>query len=368
MGGLARRASTIDTFRQPNQGLVILDSGDSLAQRNMAIHQSIEALRPKAGTMIRAMGLMGTDAMVPGENELATGVTWLAEEAGHAGLPLLAANLKPNKGKNPFKARKLVKAGAVNVGIFGLVDLAGEPEEIQELMKKSGVRVKPALAAGKAQIKALRKAGAEVIVLLAHMPHETLKKLLAQLKGVHLAIQGHPGMRLGEPMKVGETYLLEAGRRGMELGHVVLSLGPDWTVADSKPLVDDSRKYVVYQRISMQIGVLKQLLTTVDPGQAPPATAVELNKSILGMLKDYNEMRSSSAPHTLAVNMIPLNDKVANHPAVDALIKGQAAAMDPPAGATSAPAQPAMIQVDKRVRISDEEIRKLEQKAQDEAR
>ena len=367
MGGLARRASKIDTFRRPDQGLIILDSGDSLAERNMAIHQSTEALRPKAGTMLQAMGLMGADALVPGENELATGVAWLGKEAGHAGLPLLAANLKPARGANPFKARKLVKTGAVSVGIFGLVDLAGEPEDVQELLKKSGVRQKQALAVGRAQVKALRKAGAEVIVLMAHMPHEALKKLLEQLKGVHLAIQGHPGMRIGEPIKVGETYLLEAGRRGMELGHVVLTLGADWK-AEGEPLVDDSQKYVVHQRITMQIGVLKQLLSTVDPGQAPPDTAVELNKRILDMLEDYNKLRSSSAPHTLAVNLIPLNDKVANHPAVDALIKGQEPAKDPPAGATELTPQPVMIEKGTPMKIPEEELRKIEEQAKMEAR
>jgi 2',3'-cyclic-nucleotide 2'-phosphodiesterase (5'-nucleotidase family) len=367
MGGLARRASKIDTFRRPDQGLIILDSGDSLVERGVAMHEAAENLRPKAGTMIRAMGHMGTDALLPGENDLATGLKWLAKEAGHAGLPLLAANLKPRKGRSPFKARKLVKTGGVKVGLLGLVDLAGEPEEIQELLKKSGVKQLPALAAGKAQIKALNKAGAEVIVLLAHMPQEVLNKLLAELNGVHLAISGHQGLRMNEAARVGKTFVVEAGRRGMELGHVVLELGRDWS--KDKELADDSMRYVMHERITRQIGVLKQLLSTVDPGQAPPATAVELNKRIRKMVEEYNGKAKVAAPNRLAALLHPLDETVADHAAVKALITGEKAAppADPPAGAVPA-GQPIKPQLGTPMRIPDEEVRRMEERAAQEAR
>ena len=356
MGGLARRASKIDTFRRPDQGLIILDTGDSLVESGAARNLPTENLQPVAGTMLRALGHMGADALVPGENDLAAGLRWLAKEAGHAEVPLLAANLKAARGKNPFKARRLIKAGQVKVGLFGLVDLTGEPAETVDMLKKAGVKQKPALAAAKAQIKALHKQGAELIVMLAHMPHETLKKLLGQLKGVHLVVQGHQGMHLREPLRVGETYVVEAGRRGRELGHVVVALGPAWKARGPMAMADDTERYAMYQRINMQVGVLKNLLSTVDPGQPPPDTAVELNKRIQGIMKDYQKAQEREEPHTLAVTMHPLDDKVPDHPAVSALLKRQPAAADPPSDAP-----PVKLHVAQPVPLAPEELRRIEQ-------
>jgi len=313
--------------------------------------------------MLQALGHMGADALVPGENDLAVGLRWLAKEAGRAELPLLAANLRSARGKNPFKARKLVKADKVKVGLFGLVDLTGGPTEMLDMLKKAGVKQKPALPAARAQIKALRKKGAELIVLLAHMPHESLKKLLGQVKGVHLAIQGHEGMHLREPLQVEQTYVVEAGRRGMDLGHVAVSLGQGWKADGSVALANDTQRHTLYHRIQMQVGVLKQLLATVDPGQPPPDTAVELNKRLQGIIQEYKKMQEETAPNTLAVTMHPLDDKVPDHPAVNALLKRQqpAAALPPGVAVPQVVAPTARIQLVEPVKLAPEELRRIQE-------
>ncbi len=358
MGGLARRAGKIDTYRRPDHGLIVLDAGDSLAPRHAAFGAPAEELRPTAGTILQAMGMMGTDGLLPGEADLAAGLRWLTKEAGHAGLPLLAANLKARvRGKSPFVRRKLVTTGGVKVGLFGVLDLEGEPQEMVDLFKKTKVKQTPALKAARAQVKALSKAGAEVVVMLAHMNQQKVRDLLEKVEGIHVAILGHHGMRLGQPMKVGNTFLVEAGRRGQAMGHVQIELGPSWD--SGAPLKDDSARHTAYQGIVQQIAVLKQLLSTVDPDQEPPPPAVELDRRLKEQIKAYREMGAAAGDTRLAASLINLDDTVPEHPAVTALVKGKKAATGDPAAA----AQPTRAVVGTPIQIPGEVIRELDREA-----
>ena len=122
----------------------------------------------------------------------------------------------------------------------------------------------------------------------------------------------------------------------------------------------------MYERITRQIGVLKQLLSTVDPDQAPPATAVELNKRVQKMVEEYNGKAKAAAPNRLAALLHPLDETVADHAAVKALISGEEAAAppaDPPAAG-----QPIKPQLGTPMRIPDEEVRRMEERAAQEAR
>lgn len=365
MGGLARRAGKIDTFRRPDHGLIVLDSGDSLVARHAAIAMTDPTeLRLNGATIVQALGMMGTDAMVPGECDLALGLKWLAGEARHAGVPLLVANLKARvKGRSPFVPHKLITAGKVKVGLFGLVDMDNEGPEIAALFKKTRVKQLDAMKTAAAQVKALRKKGAEVIVVLAHMSQDKVRNLLEKTAGVHLAILGHHGMRLGEPMKVAGSYMVEAGRRGQELGHVRIELGADWKPGDV--LHDDSPRYNVYWRISRQIDLLKQLLSTVDKGAEPPAQAVEVHKQLKRDIEAYKALGAAGGAARLAATVIGLDETVPEQAAVSALIKGKQAAV-PASPATEVIAEPsappAKPVLGTPIQIPDEVVQEMDRK------
>ena len=167
-------------------------------------------------------------------------------------------------------------------------------------------------------------------------------------------------MRLNEPMRMGDTFVMEAGRRGQELGHIQLELGASGL--DETPFKDDSRRHTAYWSIQQQLGVLKQLLSTVDPGQEPPAQAVEVNRLVTEQIKKYKEMSPDGGSNTLSASMIPLDDSVQDHPAVAALVNGKKGAAAPSAAAAVHPTKTGPI-VGTPMRIPQEVVDEVDRQA-----
>lgn len=344
MGGLARRASAIDALRQPDDGLILVDIGDSLGTQAWAQSDNPTLQRPAAETQLQALGVMGLDALVPGEVELVLGLDFLVEQAARAGFSLVCANLKSARGSPPkgLVPRLLLDRGGLKVGLVGLLDLTGEPDELRQLVRKAGFSTEDPMAAGRAQVKALQGEGAEVIVVLAHMPLQRSQELARTVPGIHLMLLGHSGMRTGDPLREGGTFLVEAGRRGRELGHVRLEVGPGWK-AEAR-LEDDTQRFALYERAATERQRLEQALKA---GSTGPELLREQRNRLEALIKEYEAVRRTERlPATLAALLVPLLDEVPDHPAVRALLQGKQAQNEQPRPvqpmvATPAPPPPA---------------------------
>lgn len=170
----------------------------------------------------------GAAAIVPGDRDLARGLAAYRALVEAAKVPVLAANLiDAASGAAPFPGHRVVQAGPVKVGLVGLV---GEGQ----LAKVEGVRVDPLLPAAKREIEAVRKAGADLVILVTHADSSSLKKALAELPHVHVAIAGADRQLTARPARVGEAVLMGGGDRGRTVGHLRLHLdGPPWKLADA---------------------------------------------------------------------------------------------------------------------------------------
>ena len=170
----------------------------------------------------------GVAALVPGDRDLGQGLAHYQRLVAEAKVPVLAANLvDAASGVAPFPAQRVVTAGSVRVGIVGVV---GD----KALKSVKDVRVGPIVPAAKKAIEAAKQDGAELIVLLSHASSHTLKKALAELTGVHLAIAGQDRSLSNRPVRVGETFVVGGGDRGRRVGHVELLLDkPPWKLADA---------------------------------------------------------------------------------------------------------------------------------------
>lgn len=304
----------------------MVDSGDALLGPPALTGEPSAADRDKAVTIMRAQGLMGLDAMSPGEAELLLGTKQLLDEARHAAVPLLCANLVDAQGRRPFEERRLVTAGGVRVGLFGLYEPPPEREAAQRVARVGRLRTLDAVTAARTEVRALQDAGAEVIVMLAHLGMTRATEVAKAVPGIHLGLVSHTGWRTSEPQLAGSTLLFEPGRRGQVLGHLEIRLGQSWRAAEM--LVDDSRRFVLYNDARSESDRLRRELAAA-PNEAARERIVSRAERVRSVAKDLQSLSPPTAQHTLIATLIELDPSVPEHAGVLSLVRSARAAPPP---------------------------------------
>jgi 2',3'-cyclic-nucleotide 2'-phosphodiesterase (5'-nucleotidase family) len=328
MGGLARRASAIDAYRGPELGLLVLDGGDALLTNPSQATEPAAHEIAKAATILRASALIGMDALGVGEGEIAIGVERVKALAAQVGLRLLGANVVDARGRPVFAPRALVSTGGIRVGILALLDLPPLDKSATAVLARARVRTTdPVVEAGK-QVRLLLQEGAELVVLIAHMPVDRARAVARAVRGIHLVVLGHSGLRLAQPEAVGGAFLLEAGRRGRELGHAVVRLGDGWAAPTA--LHDDSPRFVMWNEAVREVEDLRREASslTSDTDEARLRTGVERVRSLA---KRIAGLGRPATPHTLVSTVDELDDRYTAQSAVQALLSSSREAMANPA-------------------------------------
>ena len=130
-GGLARRATLIDSLRADNANLLVIDSGN-WSDNNQTFGQI------KTDFIFKTMQRIGTDVVALGERELKGGVDRVLELAGDS--PVVLANNLTRDGE-PVGAPPLVRdVGGVRVGVFSLIQ--------DTIVDRGGDEAKASFAAG----------------------------------------------------------------------------------------------------------------------------------------------------------------------------------------------------------------------------
>jgi 2',3'-cyclic-nucleotide 2'-phosphodiesterase (5'-nucleotidase family) len=307
---LARRASAIKKLRDQRHGTVIVDSGDALLAGLPRGGKPQKGDLNKAETILRGQGLIGLDAMALGEVDLAVGIRRLRKLGRQTSQTLLCANLVDGRGRAPFPPRKLVTTGEVKVGLTAVLEPPARDVRAKKSLRNARLTIKDPVAAARAQVKALRAAGAELLVLMAHVGMERAKVLAREVEGVHLIVVGHSGHRLATPSREGKTLLVESGRRGQSLGHVQLRLGPGWTADGS--LEDDSRRHVLYDEVTKEIEKM---------AKARPSTDQDPRLIRARALADrLQKLQPPPSKHTLIARLVFLDETVPDDPALKGLV------------------------------------------------
>jgi 2',3'-cyclic-nucleotide 2'-phosphodiesterase (5'-nucleotidase family) len=248
--------------------VVLLDAGDALARIGAEGKGGAASPEERAAFrfIVEAMGSLGYDAMAVGERDLRFGVQELKKRAAAAKIPLLAANLVDKAGKRPFEERRLLEAGGLKVGVFAVVS--------GESFGRSGLTVLPPLEQANLQAKALREAGAELVVALLHLPYDASVEVARALVGVDYAVQAHDG-RVNAPRLVGKTLLTAAGERGRQLGSAAIELG-----SEGGPLFDRAEAKSARQQLGYLDQTIARTRTTLEampegPGRKAQAQMLE---------------------------------------------------------------------------------------------
>lgn len=246
--GLTRLATLIAEARAGAETALLFDNGDFLTGSPLSDEAEGAAL------VVAAMNRLGYDAVGLGNHEFSRGLPFLAGALAAAEFPVLSANLRQAGGGPLFRPhvilRLMVRDGAgrswpVAVGVTSVLPVQTALWERHHLQGQ--VTVRPLLAAVRAEVRALRRRGAEVVVVLAHCglaedesrPRDrvNLARAVAGLAGVDAVIAGHthavfpPGPVRGS----GEgAALVLPGAMGSHLAVIDLRLrrqGCRWQVA-----------------------------------------------------------------------------------------------------------------------------------------
>lgn len=255
LGGLARIAAVIRQIkRERGEEVLVLDSGDFLMG---SIFHTVS--REEAGEL-RLLKLMGYDAVTLGNHEFDLRPDGLAAilRAGisKGGIPaVVAANVSFDPADHrddaleaafsevPVRPYVVLQRGEVKAGIFGL--LGKNAAEVAPFARP--VRFREPAEAAREVVELLRRQEAvDLVVCLSHGGVSTKDRgedldLARKAPGIDVIVSGHTHTALREPIRVGSTYVVQAGCYGEYVG--VLDLSRDqgrWVLRDYKLLrVDD---------------------------------------------------------------------------------------------------------------------------------
>jgi len=171
-----------------------------------------------ADEMLGWMNEVGYDAMAIGNHELYLGADRLAALAGGAGFPLLAANLRPVNGLAPFRPATHVSAGGLDVLVIGLLTRDNFPALEYPWLALD----EPEAALGRALAE--EGSGADLVVVLGHLPVRDAVQIASRVPGVDVFVTGHSHEATPEPIRAGETLVVQSGEFGEALGRLDLEI------------------------------------------------------------------------------------------------------------------------------------------------
>ena len=169
-GGVAKLAAVIEAERQRSDNVLVTFGGD-------AISPSLMSGFDKGAHMIDLLNRLGLTAMAIGNHEFDFGPEIVKQRIAEAEFPVLGANAVDVDGGliDGAQASMMVDAGPFKVGILGLTTVGTAVKS-----SPGGVTFRPATEVAAEQAEALRGAGADLVIALAHTDIEEDAALLAQ--------------------------------------------------------------------------------------------------------------------------------------------------------------------------------------------
>lgn len=224
-GGIVNRARLISQIRAEQKNVLLLDAGDAFQGTPYFnfFHGEPE---------IRAMRLLGYDAMTMGNHDFDGGAELFARQIrAHANFPVLVANYDVTDSplRDVVKPYRVFKKDGVRIGVFGL---GIAPGGLIPLNLFAGTRyLDPVAKANELALFLRNEERCSLVICLSHLGYRmdggeiSDLKLAPQTRGIDLIIGGHTHTFLKEPTTVpnldGKPMLVnQVGFGGIHLGRL----------------------------------------------------------------------------------------------------------------------------------------------------
>ena len=162
--------------------------------------------------MVDCMALLKPDAMT-GHWEFTLGEARVKELVEKLGFPFLAQNIRDTEWNEPvFKSSIIHERGGVRVGIVGqaLPYTAVANPRWMIPNWSFGIRDDDL----RKEVEAVRKNGADVVVLLSHNGFDLDRKVAGRVAGIDVILTAHTHDALPETARIGKTLLVASGSHG----------------------------------------------------------------------------------------------------------------------------------------------------------
>ena len=285
LGGFAAIDAHIRALRASEGEALYLDAGDLLSGTPL---MEVEAHGVAGGAMLDFLHAAGCDAWAVGNHELDRGLAHARGFVAASEVPVLAANLK-TLGGTPLlpgsRPRVVLEHNGLKIGVFGLITTGMGRLVGSSIAAELST---PGLAeTARAQVAALEPE-VDLVVALTHAGIHDDRKLAAAVEGIDLIVGGHTHTAVEPPEKVGDTWIVQAGSYGRQLGVVRLSVDDGEIEALSGRLVDldpDALPAEPGAEVAALVRDLRRQLATYEVvvGQLPaPLERAEVGRSDLG--------------------------------------------------------------------------------------
>lgn len=319
LGGLQRLAATVAASKVEH-GLV--DAGNLLFPNKLdALTREQHLL--KSHIMARAYRQMGAIALNVAPADLQAGAEHLLMLQQEGAVPLVSANVRAKSKTGPSVARSFVRTlGGIRFGITGVAT----PEVVAR--SSTEFTVIEYASALRSEVSALRKQGAEVVVVLAHVGEAGALELATLLSEVDVIVRA-PGTPIerapSAPKQVGSVLVVEAGSQGQYVGRLRFSFGDE---RPSRPFLLDDMGAKALRRREIDKKSLAALQVQREALAENPAMAeamAVLDKRIAGLTAKVGqalpEPKSPTQPHIRA-EVLPLSVEIVGDQTVQKQLAG----------------------------------------------
>ncbi|MCK5513235.1 MAG: metallophosphoesterase [Deltaproteobacteria bacterium] len=236
LGGLARRATYVDSVLQGDKNVVVLDAGDVFG--NSGLQGQI-----KAETTVEAMGMMSYNILNLCDHEFNYGVEFLLDNTEQFNVPTISANVVyEDTGSSITAPHKIVEFDKFKVGFIGIVSTEYEEAilESNEINERR-IMLLDEKAALQEEIDEIDDE-VDIIIVLAHVGMENATSIAEEIEGIDVIICGHGDEITEEPSLINGVYVVKAAYYGMEVGNLVLTLANNRIISIEGSIVtlDDS--------------------------------------------------------------------------------------------------------------------------------
>jgi len=224
LGGMAQRAGLINSIREKEDHVLLLDAGD--------IFQGTPYFNFYGGELeFKLMSEMKYDAVTIGNHDFDNGLEGFAKQLPHANFPFLIANYDFSDTilKEKFKAYKVFNKGGVKVGVFGIgIELDGL---VPKKLYGNTIYKDPIETANKYATLLKKETKCDLVICLSHLGFKYKNEkvsdmvLATQSHDIDLIIGGHTHTFLKKPVRMlnldkKEVIINQVGWAGINIGKV----------------------------------------------------------------------------------------------------------------------------------------------------
>lgn len=249
LGGAAEMLAywkDVEAYRRPD--FLVLSAGDvATGPAISTVYQGVPA--------VEVMNAMGYDASALGNHEFDFGQDQLKALQSLAHFPFLAANvLKGQDGESLVPAFSIIEKQGIKVGIIGLCT-----RDLKSIAVTQGLRTQDYAGPVRKAAAEARAQGAQVLLVLAHVPLDELEALAGELAdlGIPLMMGGHSHELAQAREPKSGTWIVNSGEWWKAYSRIDLELD----TASGRAVLQSSRQVWMQQKHAAADPELKALVS-----------------------------------------------------------------------------------------------------------